>query len=434
MKKILLFVCTAVLAFSCADLRENEFGRLDFFNPDDTPPSPVTVRDVRSICGGAVIKYDIPDDDRIKGVVAIYERNGETVKAKASRYVDSLVVEGFPDTETHEVNLHSFSAAEVLSTSVPVKIKPDVPTIRTVKASMFPTFGGLQVLVEGNPSRDNLAVTILRCTDLSDLDRPVKDIKWEEVTTLFTESDNIKLTRRGIDTTRAIFGVYLRDNWGSKTDTITSVFSPFVEVELDKSKFKYANPGDDNISSLNESFYPLSTTPCSLFDGSGASATPHFFASNPTDPMPGWVTIDLGAVCQIDRIETLPRIGYEIWRGAQVRDFEFWGSMAPTGRKGKGEHEFDDTWFCLGKFTQFKPSGYNQDGTVGETSVEDNTYFNDGNDFELNADEYPHAYDNVRYLRIVFANTFSTFELGAKVGQVQFGEVTPFGLYVDENK
>ena len=102
--------------------------------------------------------------------------------------------------------------------------------------------------------------------------------------------------------------------------------------------------------------------------------------------------------------------------------------MDPSGQEGDNEHGFDDSWFCLGKFEQFKPSGYNSDGSVGTPTVEDNTYFNNGNDFELNPEEYPHCYDDVRYLRIVFVSTFSTYELGAKVGQVQFGEVTPWGI------
>ena len=54
-------------------------------------------------------------------------------------------------------------------------------------------------------------------------------------------------------------------------------------------------------------------------------------------------------------------------------------------------------------------------------------YFNSGNDFELDPDAYPRCYDELRYLRVVFANTFATFEYGANWGSVQFGEVTPWG-------
>ena len=102
--------------------------------------------------------------------------------------------------------------------------------------------------------------------------------------------------------------------------------------------------------------------------------------------------------------------------------------MNPSGEYVEGnEHGFDDSWFCLGKFEQFKPSGYEADGSVGTVTPDDAQYFNGGNDFELDNEQYPHAYDELRYLRIVFANTFSTYDLGLTTGSVQFGEVTPYG-------
>lgn len=429
MKRILYIICAAALLASC-DSRENSFGRLDQFDKDLRAPQPVSIREIKPTNGGAVIKVNIPDDDIIRGVIATYDRNGVEVTAKCSRYVDSLVVEGFSDTKEHIVKVASFNASEVQSEAVEAKVTPLIPTIMTVKPTITPTFGGVQVHIEGNPAKQNLAVTILRCADVSQVSRPKKDIQWLEVSTLFTESDSIRLTRRGIEPTEAIFGVYIRDPWGSFTDTLVTTLTPIVEIPLDKSKFKDALIADDNISSANTSWYPVSA----MWDGSGASATPHFFVTNTSDPMPGWITIDLGATVQIDRIATLPRIGYNIWQGAQVRDFEFWGSMEPSGKAGDGEHGFDDSWFCLGKFTQFKPSGYAQDGSIGTCTVEDNTYFNNGNDFEMNIEEYPRCYDNLRYLRVVFANTFATFELGSKTGSVQFGEVSPYGRYIDENE
>ena len=130
-----------------------------------------------------------------------------------------------------------------------------------------------------------------------------------------------------------------------------------------------------------------------------------------------------------------------IFGGGAVRDYEFWGSLGnpnadgtytkPTGKVvEENEHGFDDTWFCLGKFTQAKPSGYLDNGMPGTITAEDRDTYNAGNDFELNPDEYPHCNDPLRYLRVVFANTFTTFELGhnATNRQVQTGEVTPFGM------
>lgn len=423
MKKIYVSIMAAALfaIVSCDD--SDRFGRVDQL-PDLPAPSPVEIVDVRPTSGGAVIKVSIPDDDLIKGVVARYERNGEEVKAKISRYVDTLVVEGFSDTEPHTVRVASFNVNEELSEDRLVSVTPLIPVIRTVKPTIFESFGGVKVRIEGNESKSNLAVCLLRCADLADSSKAVKDIKWVEVTTLFTESNNINLVRRGIEPEKAIFGTYIRDRWGNISDTTKIVLTPLLEEKINKSLFRNAALPDDNHFGMGTT-YPIEA----LWDDSGLSASPHFFASDDSNsPIPGWVTINLGQVVQISRIQTLPRQQYVIWQGAHPREFEFWGSMEPTGQPGENEHGFDDSWFCLGKFEQFKPSGYNSDGSVGTTTVEDNTYFNNGNDFELNPEQYPHCYDDVRYLRIVFANTFATYELGAKVGQVQFGEVTPWGI------
>ena len=427
---IILSILFAAILVSCND-KTNEFGRIDQLDDGLAAPSPVTVTDVRSISGGCIIKVRIPDDKNIKGVVATYIRNGEEVNSKISRYVDTLRVEGFADTEEHTVEVCSFNVNEDKSEPVIVQFKPNIPAIRTVKPTIFASAGGVKIRIEGNTDKSDLAVCLLRDADMSDVDKSVSDTKWVEVTTLFTASDSIVLTRRGIEPVQAIFGVYVRDRWGNVSDTTKAVLTPLQEIQIPKKGFKYYDPGDDNCFSITSeaSIYPVT----GLWDGSGASTTYCFLAIGKC-PIPCWLTIDLGVTVELSRIATLPRIGYNIWSDAHPRDFEFWGSMNPSGQKGSGEHGFDDTWFCLGKFRQFKPSGYNEDGSVGTITVEDRDYFNHGNDFELNNEEYPHAFDHLRYLRIVFVDTFSTFEMpdATEAAGVQFGEITPWGQVINK--
>lgn len=428
MKKIYLLFLSALILASCnAELG----GRIDQY-ADVPVPGPVSVKSVRSIAGGAVIKVAIPDDENLKGIVAEYERGGQTVNAKISRYVDSLTVEGFADTKPHVVKLYSFNVNEERSAGIDVTVNPLTPAILTVEPEMIGSYGGVKIMIRGNESHSALAVCLLRDADLSDLNKPVGQMKWEEVTTLFTSSNDIRLSRRGLEPKEAIFGVYIRDHWGNMSDTTVAVLKPIKEVQLDKSKFKNANLGDDNCPSQNATNYPIS----SLWDGSGQSAVPHFFASDPGNPSPCWLTIDLGVEAQLSRVATLPRIGYVIYGGGAVRDYEFWGSLKPTGKAVQGnEHNFDETWFCLGKFSQIKPSGYDKNGLPGTITAEDSQAFNDGNDFEFDKTEYPHCNDPIRYLRVVFANTFTTYEYGHGTSnrQVQTGEVTPFG-FVEEDE
>ena len=103
--KVLLPVAGLLFA-SCSG---NLGGRID--QHFDIPvPEMVTVRSVEPISGGAIIHVSIPDDPNLKGVVAVYERNGEEVNTKISRYVDSLVVEGFPTMDQQTVKIYSFNA------------------------------------------------------------------------------------------------------------------------------------------------------------------------------------------------------------------------------------------------------------------------------------------------------------------------------------
>ena len=416
-------------------------GRIDQY-ADVPVPQPVTIKSSYSIRGGAVVKVNIPDDPYLKGVVAEYERGGQVVNTKISRYVDSLTVEGYADTKEHIVKIYSFNVNEKRSKPVEFAFTPLAPAITTVTPTIIESFGGVKVHIENNESRSDLAVCLLRCDDPADYNKPVSQIKWVEVTTMFTASPDIFLSRRGIEPKEAIFGVYLRDHWGNLSDTTTAVLTPIVESKLDTVKyngtrwypFKNAKIADDNCESYNEGQYPVSA----LWDGSGLSSIPHFFVSMPDGPSPTWLTIDLGHKARLSRITTLPRIGYVIFGGGAVRDYEFWGSLAPTGKPGPvtpdNPYGFDDTWFCLGKFTQAKPSGYLPNGLVGEYTPEDGQVFNAGNDFELDPVQFPRCNEEVRYLRVIFVHTFTTFEYGHNTSnrQVQTGEVTPFGQPIFE--
>ena len=450
LKNIILWAGAAMLAVACSD----ELGsRVDQY-ANVGIPVPITVKSVRNIAGGAVIKVTIPDDPTLKGVVAEYERNGEVVNTKISRYVDSLTVEGYADTKKHTVKLYSFNVNEERSSGVDVEIQPLTPAILEVNPSIIESFGGVKVHIQNNKAKADLAICILRDADLSDMGKPLSKMKWVEVTTMFTASEDIYLSRRGIEPKKAIFGMYLRDHWGNVSDTTVAVLTPIVESRLDTVKvngslyykFSDAKINDDICVTQNASYYPVQA----LWDGSGQSVVPHFFVSQEVDGYsPTWLTVDLGNMARLSRITTLPRIGYLEFSGGAVRDYEFWGTpgeLQPDGSYAKptgkvlpatedNPNGFDtDVWFCLGKFTQAKPSGYLSNGLPGDITTEDRQTFNAGNDFELDPVQYPHCNDPIRYFRIVFANTFTTFEYGRSTSNrsVQTGEVTPFGQPIIE--
>lgn len=429
MKKY-IYIIASLLVISSCDGRLDEFLRLIPSGDDAQTPTPLTVTDVQNTPGGAVIRFSYPDDDNIRGAIATYVRNGVTINTKVSRYVDSLVVEGFADMDSHEVKVSTFNVNETLSESRTVTVTPLLPPIMSAKPTLMETFGGVKILIEGNESKADLAVCLLRDEDLSDAGKPLSSMKWVEVTTLFTASNNIKLTRRNLAPVEALYGVYIRDHWGNISDTTVTAVIPIAEDKLDHSKFSDASLEDDNCKTANASYYPVKA----LWDDSGVSSTGHFFASDYA-PRPCWLTINLGQKAQLSRVHTLPRIDYNIWSNAHPRDFEFWGwteKEAPTGDVNSvNVHGFQTGWVLLGTFTQYKPSGYEEDGSVGSYTAEDREYFNSGNDFEFDTDLWEHANDAVTYLRVVFVDNFQTYKSEATSMAVQIGEITPYGKVVE---
>ncbi|SFG39873.1 DUF4959 domain-containing protein [Prevotella sp. KH2C16] len=424
MKKILLFSCALVvslLLFSCGD-----GDRVDQIDGSIPVPQGIKVTKVSSIPGGAVIKVEIPNDVNLKGVVAKYNRNGTDVETRISRYIDTLVVEGYADTLEHTVQVSSFNVNMAESAPVSVQITPLAPAIQTVDWDMQETFGGLKIHIMDNVDRADLAVVLLSDADTTDINKPDESRKWVEVTTLFTSAKDIFLARRNLPAETTLFGVYLRDHWGNLSPVKTKILTPWEESELVKGKFRYFNPGDDN------SFQTSGSYPVTALWDNGVSNNNIYASAN--GPMPQWLTINLGQTARLSRIAYRPRYRYLVWSSANVRQLEFWGSYeVPTGVKNpNNEHGFEDCWFKLGWFEQPKPSGYNPDGTVGEVTQEDYDYYNDNTEYEMdNTGEYPHANDKLRYLRIVFMNTFTTWETKATVGSVQVGEITPYGQILE---
>ncbi|MDR2038199.1 MAG: DUF4959 domain-containing protein, partial [Bacteroidales bacterium] len=104
MKRI---ICILSILIPLAIIGCKEEGRVDYVDDDAPAPAPVTIVKVTNTPGGAVIKYKVPDDDNLLGVKVVYTRNGEVCESKASKYADTLVVQGFGNTDPQMVNLYS---------------------------------------------------------------------------------------------------------------------------------------------------------------------------------------------------------------------------------------------------------------------------------------------------------------------------------------
>ncbi len=448
MKKLLLsfsiLLLSAMAISSCSD-----GDRIDQRGGLPLPQQPKIV-DVKSVPGGAVLKFQIPDDPYLKGIVATYERNGAMVESRISRYLDTLMVEGYADLQEHAVEVRSFNADDVKSEAQTVKITPLEAPISTAKYEFFEAFGGFKVKIKNNPTKAQLALVVQADTLNADQDLTYEQRKWKDVSTLFMSNDSVVLTRRGMSAVPTVLAVHLRDNFGNVSPTQLVKITPKAEAQLDKSKFKHypvgkypvdlakLQPGADNF----------------VLDGNGGNVsalwdnvttgTGRFFLAAKGCPIPTWLTIDLGVGEEgtvLSRIKTYPRSDYLPFQAGNIRQWEFWGiyedprkdltenPASPSDPDYKERHGFSKGWVLLSKGEQYKPSGYAPDGTVDGWTSEDREYYLYNTEYEVDNSNplTPHAYNKIRYLRIVVINTFATWQYPATTGSWFIGEITPWG-------
>lgn len=388
-----------------------EEGRIDFIEDSVPAPQPVTIVGVTNTPGGAVIKYKIPNDDNLMGVKVVYTRNGEVCESKASKYVDTLSIQGYGTTESQSFQLYSVGIGGKLSEPVSGTINPLTPAVQTIKFDLEETFGGVLVALEENITKEDLAIVLMADTGRTG--------KWEDIHTFYTKAEIIKLSRRGLDPKVMDFAVYLRDRWNNKSDTIWKTLTPIEEIKIPKDMFRNAAlPTDYFTTAEGNNAYRLEQ----LWNG-GEVADGNFYATSHSGPMPQWFTIDLGRKVSISRIQKWPRANYELYSSTAPRVFQVWGSDHPNP-----DGSWDESWTLLGEFEQFKPSGYNEGSDVGPITDEDKDYWYNKTEFILTpTDQIIDPYIPVTHLRFKILSTFSTYGTDAVMSQVIIGEFTFWG-------
>lgn len=172
MKKILyISFIFSLLIYSCST--EGGFDGNPLDPADDATLSDIANLRVEPRVGAAVLKWDVPADSSFTYVEIRYNRNGTEVIEKASRYTDSLLVEGLIekeptsfgvtvviDNDTEKIYGGRIITDPVVSIRRQPEITyfPDELTQIEVTADMLDTFtqeqteGPKESLVDGNPS------------------------------------------------------------------------------------------------------------------------------------------------------------------------------------------------------------------------------------------------------------------------------------------
>jgi hypothetical protein len=310
-------------------------------------------------------------------VKAVYTRNGIPVETKASIYADSLMIEGFGDTQPHEVKLIAIDRSQNESAPVSQTIIPLEPDIFYVGKSMtmVPDFGGVHAYWE-NINRKEISIVVSQ-KDHND--------EYVPVATFYSSKMDGDGGMYGMDTIACDFAVYAQDRWENKTETKFFTVTPFYETLFDRLLFKNAKlPGDATESSASWNMEKL---------WDGLTGNQGFSSAGGTGVWPHSITIDLGVTGKVSRIRLFQRLGAYIFIEGNLKNFEVWGCSDPIDMSGNW-----NSWTRMMVCESIKPSGL----PLGQNTSEDIAVATDGEDF-FNPPTNP----PVRYIRIRVTRTWA---------------------------
>ena len=197
---------------------------------DTTPPGELTITSTEATYGGAIISYELPNDDDILYVRADYTNGkGEAVFRTVSKHVNQIEVSGFVVEEDVVVSLTVVDENQNRSKAVEHEIRPMRSFIYLVQESIQiePDLGGVQVSWE-NIEEKTVFVYI-----------HVQDGDDEEIRILSSSNKNEKIFVRGLEATPLLFLTKTEDFDGNITDLIEKgTYTPLFEEKINKNTWQ----------------------------------------------------------------------------------------------------------------------------------------------------------------------------------------------------
>lgn len=370
---ILIIACIGLLIYACS--AEESVGQQPIEN---VAPMPISNVNVINIPGGALLTFTPPKDEDLLYTKAIYSRkDGILSESKASLYTDTLRIEGFGDTDNHQVKLVAVDRSRNESEIVEVTISPLEPPVNIVAQSLElnPDFGGITATWE-NIGNAEISVVIQQKDSLSD--------DFVPLDTYYTKTTNGKFSVYGLDTIPKVLQLHIEDRWENRSEIQSFTVTPIYETEFKKAKFGFINlPGDGPHHNgwVATNIWNDTASPAGYSSVGGQGIWPQS------------LTIDLGLIGLISRITIYQRIenNYAYSEG-NIKKFEVWGAEI-LDTSGSW-----DSWTKLGDFESNKPSGL----PLGQISDEDLGVATNGENFS-----FPASNPKIRYIRLLVTETWS---------------------------
>lgn len=394
---IFISILIALLITACAESK---------FEPNSTDkiaPQALEVTTVESIPGGAKIYFKLPVETDISYVKGEFMSNGVKRIVRSSIYNNYLLVEGLGSTNPVEITLYLVDHSENSSSPVVRSFTPTTPPIFTILGSIdvIPDFGGITAKWD-NPTKTEICFSFM-------VEDSVGVLQDYEIT--FNNEEQGSFSLRGFDTDERLWGVYLRDKWGNKSDTLSVRRSPFFEEMLDKKKFfEVALPGDNTSV---RSGRPLSFTWDN--DLNTIWHTEPGVADG-TPPQHFTICFGMDVEAKLSRFVLYSRAESYYYGQHNLRFFQVWGTKELLHEKSDQDYwrsnDWKADWFLIGDYEVVKPSGL----PGSQYNELDKAVQDAGFNFPI-----PLATDQVRYVRFEVSQTW------ANSAALHFAEISFYG-------
>ena len=394
MKKFKLLVLPLAILTVLFACEEHEHVPL---SSDGTNPSPPENIILTPTNGGFDISYDLPVDNDLLFVKAVYTNSkGEEAEVKTSRFDNKIKILGFGDTSEKTIRLYAGDRSENLSDPISIKGSPLTPPVYLIQETMEikEDFGGAEFSWV-NELKTPVAIELLSKDDNG---------KMVIIKTQYTEAKTLSTSIRGYESVPTLFAAVIRDRYDNFSDTIYAKTAdksptPLFEERIDKTKFvKIILDNDNNWNAYEGKYEHLYDDDLqTIVHTQGGEAFPQTFS------------VDLGQNVILSRIVVNMRPGWLYDHGGPKK-YNVYGVKDLPGTDGN----FDD-WVLLKKCESIKPSGL----PIGTNTDEDVAHYEAGDEFTFDEPT------EIRYFR------FSVTETWDSATYVDFSEITFFGSIVD---
>jgi len=402
--------------------------RIKYYDPDAPAPAAINQASVtvENFPGTSIIRYELPDDDNLLYVKAVYETAPGVIReSKASVYMDSLVLEGFSASGNYTAQLYSVGKNEKESDAVAITVSPDTPPVIAAFTTfnLTATFGGVRGAYS-NDSKSDLKAVLLIDT--------IGNGQFQQLRAYVSNSQNSVFNYTGLESIATDFAVYLQDRFGNRSDTAWfHGITPLFEEPIPNNNWKwYELLPSDFLFWAEMGATPDRYAPRTMWDGNlGYNVWSNAYVGQTADvsyTYPFSLTISLGDSYILSRIIIHAWRMHGEYTATAVKSFQVYGSNLDL----PGDDIFGEDWVLIGDYEDEIPSG-----NATPTQADRDYAVYDGKVFYLEENDLtPNPFVPIKYFRFFFRGNWAGRTFGDPLNSgISIAELRLFGQEAKSN-